>query len=192
MANGVPEGGGGNKVGVGIVIVLLLGGAAAVLYFATKKEPDKVVTTVTTSSAPSTAPTPTYELPAIDLPTDAGDDAGGDAGKSGGGLYINPCSAKCDGTITPEIKAAVGARANTAKQCYKSAIQDNETLSGDMSFTLKIGSNGQTCSLAITSDTTGSPKLQQCVRQRLAVTYPQPKGGCSEITGTLSFKNKGN
>jgi hypothetical protein len=192
MANGVPEGGGGNKVGVGIAIILLLGGAAAVLYFATKKAPETVTTVTTVTSASSVAaPAPTFELPPIDLPTDAGEDVGVDAAKPTGGGSYNPCSAKCEGSITPEIAAAVNARGNTAKQCYKSAIQDNETLSGDMKLRLKIGSNGQFCSIGVTSDTTGSPKLQQCVQQRLRVSYPQPKGGCLEVDVPINFKNKG-
>lgn len=191
MANGVPEGGGGNKVGVGIAIVLLLGGAAAVLYFATKKGPETVTTVTTVTSASSAAPAPTFELPPIDLPTDAGDDVGADAAKVASGGSYNPCSAKCEGSITPEITSALTARGNTAKQCYKSAIQDNETLSGDMKLRLKIGSNGQFCAVSVTSDTTGSPKLQQCVQQRLRVNYPQPKGGCLEVDVPINFKNKG-
>ncbi|MFI5301202.1 MAG: AgmX/PglI C-terminal domain-containing protein [Polyangiales bacterium] len=192
MAHGVPDGGGGNKVGVGIAIVLLLGGAVAVLYFATKKPVETTKTTTTVTSVTNTAPTSTLELPPLDLPTDAGEDTAVDAGKAPSGGFSNPCTATCDGTITPEIKAAASARANTAKQCYISGLQDNESLSGDMKLRLKIGSNGQFCGVSVISDSTGSPKLQACVKQRLsAVSYPVPKGGCLEVDVPIKFKNKG-
>jgi hypothetical protein len=177
--------------------VLLLGAAGGVLYFATKKDSNPVTTTVVTTATVSGSgapPAPTIEMPSIDLPVpDSGDTAVADASAkpvAGGGGTMNPCTAACGGTITPEIKQAVALRANTAKQCYKSAIQDNEGLAGEMAFSIRVGSTGQACSVSITSDTTGSPKLQQCVKQRLFVNYPAPKGGCADVTGNLSFRSK--
>ncbi|MEO7097673.1 MAG: hypothetical protein ABI175_30710, partial [Polyangiales bacterium] len=137
-------GGGGNGALIGLGVVLLLGAAGGILYWVTRApEPPKVSVT-----PPPTATTsePTIELPSIDPIPDTGvdtgpEDTGADAGKkiavAGGG-----CPAVCSGTITPAVKEAVAARAGTAKQCYKTALEGNEGLAGDMSVLVRVGADG--------------------------------------------------
>ena len=186
-------GGGGGGVAI-IVVVALLGIAGGVLYFVTRKPPEqKTVTTVETVSATTTSE-PTIDLPAID-PTmidsgvDAEEDSGVDAGKKVVAMG-EACPAACAGQPTDALKQAVGARAGTAKQCYKTALEGNEGLAGDMSVIVRVGTNGATCAVSIASDTTGSSRLQQCVKAKMAASYPTPRGGCVDISVPISFKPK--
>jgi hypothetical protein len=184
------SGGGGALVIVGVI--LLLGAAGAVLWFVTRKPPEPPkVTTVETVSASQTEST--IELPAIDPAlvdsgVDTGDDGGAEAGKKV--VAGEACTATCTGQITDALKQAVAARAGTAKQCYKTALEGNEGLAGDMSVLVRVGTNGSTCSVSVTSDTTGSMRLQQCVRGKMAASYPLPRGGCVDVRVPISFKPK--
>jgi hypothetical protein len=189
---GTGGGGSGNGVLIGVGVVLLLGAAGGILYWVTRTPEQPKPTVVTTAS--TTAPTePTIELPSIDPIPDAGPDtaeeAGADAGKKigvgGGG-----CPAVCNGTITPAIKEAVAARAGTAKQCYKTALEGNEGLAGDMSVLVRVGADGSACSVSISSDTTGSARLQQCVRNKMIAGYPHPSGGCVDVRVPIHFAPK--
>ncbi|GAC1544877.1 MAG: hypothetical protein NVS3B10_09010 [Polyangiales bacterium] len=189
--SGAGEGSGGGGAAVIIGVILLLGAAVAILWFVVRKPAEtKQVTTVETVSA---APTdPTIDLPSIDPVVDSGadtgEDTGADAGKkvAGGG----GCTSTCGGNVTDALKQAVAARAGTAKQCYKTALEGNEGLAGDMSILVRVGTDGQPCSVNVTSDTTGSNRLQQCVRSKMVASYPQPKGGCVDVRVPISFKPK--
>lgn len=186
--------GGSGPIIVGVV--LLLGAAGGILWWVNHKggetpTPPKESAAPTASSA---APQTTIDLPAIDLPKDAGEDtapvpdAGPKVATTGGGG--GGCPATCSGQITDAIKQAAAARAGTAKQCYKTALEGNEGLAGEIDIMLRVGTNGETCSASIASDTTGSGKLQQCVRSKMVATYPQPKGGCVELKVPVVFKPK--
>jgi hypothetical protein len=188
---GTGGGGGGNGVLIGVGVVLLLGAAGGILWWVTRAPEQTKTTTVT--SATATTSEPTIELPSIDPIPDTGVETGpedaGDAGKkvavAGGG-----CPAVCSGTITPAIKEAVAARAGTAKQCYKTALEGNEGLAGDMSVLVRVGTDGSACSVSISSDTTGSARLQQCVRQKMVAGYPHPTGGCVDVRVPIHFAPK--
>ena len=187
------EGGGGNGVLIGVGVVLLLGAAGGILYWVTRAPEQTKVTTVSSTSVTATAD-PTIELPSIDPIVDSGidtgaEDVGADAKKvanAGGG----GCPAVCSGTITPAIREAVAARAGTAKQCYKTALEGNEGLAGDMSVLVRVGADGSACSVSISSDTTGSSRLQQCVRQKMVAGYPHPTGGCVDVRVPIHFAPK--
>jgi len=188
---GAAKGGGGGAL-IGVAVVLLLGAAGGILWYVTRKPPEekKVATTASTSTA---APETTLDLPPPDLPKDAAVDDTGPT-DTGAKVAIGPgmdaCPAVCTGVISDAIKAAVGARAGTAKQCYKTALEGNEGLAGDMSLVVRVGTNGQTCSAAVQSDTTGSVRLQQCVKSKMVATYPAPKGGCVDVRVPINFKPK--
>lgn len=193
-AAGEGAGGGGNGVLIGIGVVLLLGAAGGILYYVTRTPEPQKVTTVPSASITATAE-PTIDLPSIDPIVDSGidtgpEDTGTDGGKkiaTGGG---GGCPAVCSGTLTPAIKDAVAARAGTAKQCYKTALEGNEGLAGDMSVLVRVGLDGSLCSVSIQSDTTGSNRLQQCVRQKMVAGYPRPTGGCVDVHVPIHFAPK--
>jgi len=174
-------------------VVRLLGAAGGILWWVNHRtEP---TTPPPVASAPLDAgagPATTIDLPAIELPTDAGPETGPDAApkpQPGGGAF-QPCPAACTGSINDAIKQAAAARAGTAKQCYKTALEGNEGLAGEIDISFRFGSNGETRSASVVSDTTGSSKLQQCVRSKMIATYPQPKGGCVELKVPVVFKPK--
>ena len=101
---------------------------------------------------------------------------------------INPCPASCSGTPTPDLVASIKLRADTTKQCYKALVDEKPPIAGAMDFTVRVGTNGQACSVLLTRDTTGSAKLGQCVRQRMTVKYPAPSSGCVDVAGSISFR----
>ena len=190
---GVPKKGG--SAGVIVGVILLLGAAGGVLFWVNRKdEPPKTTTSAQPSTSASTtaAPETTLDLPAIDLPKDAGtEDTGPKVVATNGGGGGGPCSCGSMGTITDEIKQAAASRGGTAKKCYQSALEGNEGLAGDMTVQVRIGPNGEACSAAVVSDTTGSSKLQQCVRLKMAAGgYPRPKGGCVDVKVPVVFKPK--
>jgi hypothetical protein len=180
--------GGGALIAVGIV--LLLGAAGGILWFVNKGSPPPPTPTVPTAATSPAQPATTLDLPAIELPPDAGEEAGppeaGPKVAAGGG----GCPASCTGALTDAIKQAAQARAQTARQCYKTALEGNEGLAGQIDVQLRIGTGGETCSVSVVSDTTGSSKLQSCVRSKMLGSYPQPKGGCVELKVPVVFKPK--
>lgn len=191
--SGTPKGGG--NAGVIIGVILLLGAAGGILFWVNRKGDDGPKPTPSTQASTSTSvtapPETTLDLPPIDLPKDAGvEDTGAKpatTGTGGGGA----CACGQSGSITDEIKQAAAARGGTAKKCYQSALEGNEGLAGEMTVQLRIGPNGEACSASIVSDTTGSSKLQQCVRLKMAAGgYPRPKGGCVDVKVPVVFKPK--
>lgn len=188
--------GGGNGALIVVGILVLLGAAGGVLYFVSKKPPEEQkITTVQSSSAPEPEttldlPPPPPEAPEVG-PEDTGVDAGEDTKKvavgvpSGGG-----CSAACAGILTPDVEQAVAARAGTARQCYKTALEGNEGIAGDMSVLVKVGPDGSTCSASVIANSTGSNRLAQCVQQKMYAAYPHPKGGCVDVKVPINFKPK--
>jgi hypothetical protein len=176
-----------------IGVILLLGAAGGILWWVNHRDATPTpppVASVAIDSGVGAATT--IDLPAIDLPVDSGPDVAPETGTTkapAGGPY-NGCPAVCSGGITDAIKQAAAARAGTAKQCYKTALEGNESLAGQIDISLKVGLNGETCAASVVSDTTGSSKLQQCVRSKMIATYPQPKGGCVELKVPVVFKPK--
>lgn len=189
---GTPKGGG--SAGVIIGVILLLGAAGAILFYVNRKDTTPQTIPSAQPSAPASttaAPETTLDLPPIDLPKDAGVEDTGPKTASTGGGGGNACSCGQSGSITDEIKQAAAARGGTAKKCYQSALEGNEGLAGDMTVLVRIGPNGEACSASIVSDTTGSSKLQQCVRLKMAAGgYPRPKGGCVDVKVPVVFKPK--
>ncbi len=194
MPAGTPKSGG---AGVIVIVLLLLGAAGGVLWYVTRKpaETPKTPVVATSASASTPAPAPTIDLPALPTVDDAGpetpDDAGADAAKKlASGPPVNNCPATCSGEPGGNISAQLNAKGATAKQCYKTAIEGNEGLSGDIVFQVRIGLDGSVCSVNTLSNSTGSNKLEQCARSRLMGSYAAPKGGCVDVKVPLNFKPK--
>jgi hypothetical protein len=191
---GTPKKGG--SAGVIIGVLLLLGAAGGILFYANRKEETPKTTPSALPSAPAstTAPAPetTLDLPPIELPKEAGvEDTGPKTATTSTGGGGSACSCGQNGSITDEIKQAAAARGGTAKKCYMTALEGNESLAGEMTVQVRIGPNGEACSASVLSDTTGSSKLQQCVRLKMASgSYPRPKGGCVDVKIPVVFKPK--
>jgi hypothetical protein len=185
--------GGGAAVILGVV--LLLGAAIGLLLYVRRDDSAKTSPTPSVSVPVATvaAPETTLDLPPIPIEVDAGADTGTKpkpttTGTGGGG---GGCGCTTSGAISDDIAKAAAARGGTAKQCYKTALEGNEGLAGTVTAQIRIGSNGEVCSVAIASDTTGSSKLQNCVRQKLSIGgYPKPKGGCVDVKVPVVFSTQ--
>ena len=182
--------GGGAAVIIGVI--LLLGAAGGILWYVNREDPKPATPTPSVSAPASStaAPTTTLDLPPLPIEIDAGADTGaapkpattGTGGGSGG------CACTQGGTANADLAKAAAARGGTAKQCYKAALEGNEGLQGTVTAIVRVGLNGEACSVTIASDTTGSSKLQQCVKQKLAIGgYPKPSGGCVEVKVPVVF-----
>jgi hypothetical protein len=177
-------------------VILLLGAAGGILWYVRRGNETPPPTPAPSVSVPaSTAePATTLDLPPIPIEIDAGPDTGGEkpkpatTGTGGGG---GGCACTTSGSISDDIAKAAAARGGTAKQCYKTALEGNEGLAGTVTAQVRIGANGEACSVTIASDTTGSSKLQNCVRQKMAAGgYPKPKGGCVDVKVPVVFSTQ--
>jgi len=186
---------GGGAAGV-IGVILLLGAAGGLLWYVRRDEPATPTPTPSASAPASTtaAPETTLDLPPIPIETDAGPDTGAEKPKpatTGGGGGSGGCACGTGGSPSDDLIKAASVRGGTAKQCYKSALEANEGLSGTVTAQVQVGINGEACSVTIVSDTTGSSKLQQCVKQKLAIGgYPKPKGGCVVMKVPVVFSTQ--
>jgi hypothetical protein len=184
--------GGGAAVIIGVI--LLLGAAGGILWYVRREDPKPVTPTpsVSASEATTAPPTTTLDLPPIPIETDAGADTGekpkpATTGTGGGG-GSGGCACTQGGTPNADLAKAANARGGTAKQCYKAALEGNEGLQGTVTAQVLVGTNGEACSVTIVSDTTGSSKLQQCVKQKLGIGgYPKPSGGCVAVKVPVVF-----
>jgi len=186
--------GGGAAVIIGVV--LLLGAAGGILWFVRREDPKPATPTPSVSAPASTvaAPETTLDLPPIPIETDAGADTGDKpkpATTGGGNAGSGGCACTSGGTPNEDLAKAAFARGGTAKQCYKAALEANEGLAGTVTAQVLVGVNGEACSVTIVSDTTGSAKLQQCVKQKLSIGgYPKPKGGCVAVKVPVVFSTQ--
>ena len=94
---------------------------------------------------------------------------------------------KCKGSPSDELESALAGRAKQARRCYETALKDDSTLKGKIGLTVRIASNGQVCSTAITQDE--MPTISGCVERvfRTVGAFPKPTGGCTDVTVPMSF-----
>lgn len=185
--------GGGAAVVIGVI--LLLGAAGGVLWYVRRGDdgPAKPAPSVSAPASTAAAPETTLDLPPIPIETDAGQDTGPEKPKPAttGGGGLGGCACGSTGSMSDDIAKAAAVRGGTAKQCYKTALEGNEGLAGTVTAVVRIGANGEACSVTIASDTTGSSKLQNCVRQKMSVGgYPKPKGGCVDVKVPVVFSTQ--
>src|SRR5262249_7359325 len=148
------EGGSKGSGPIIIGVILLLGAAGGILWWVNHRETPPTPPPVASGPVDSgVGGATTIDPPALDLPVASGPDMGPPetGGKAPTGGPYNACPATCSGGITDAIKQAAAARAGTAKQCYKTALEGNESLAGQIDISLRIGLNGETCAASIVS-----------------------------------------
>lgn len=201
---GVPSkslGGAAYLVGVVVLLALAIG-----LFVWKKNQP---TTTVTAQSATVTASAPAASSPAapalmyapppppkIEEEPDAGVVAkGGSLPKgtgapAGTGAPVGPCSAKCDGTMSGALQAALVGKAQTAQGCYQRALRTTD-VSGSMTVSVQVSNAGSVCNVSIANDTLHSAEVSSCVLGRFrGQSLPPPNGGCITANIPISFKSK--
>lgn len=99
-----------------------------------------------------------------------------------------PCEGECSGDATPELTAALRARASQARSCYERALAEDATLAGTLSVSARISPAGASCRASVDEDTLGQASVARCVVQRFqGGTYPAPKGGCVDVAVPIHF-----
>ncbi len=183
-AAGLPSGN-GRYIAVALLLLLLIGG---VIYWKKTQKPDVVVTTV---DAGVYVPHSRNIEDDIPLPP-AIEDAGPDTATKLVGPQSYGCEVKkCGGAPAGDLEHMLAFRAKGAHRCYDQALAVDSTLTGNVSITLRIGTNGIPCSVAVASNTTGNPSVGQCMAAAMrGGGYPAPKGGCVDVTVPILLKNK--
>lgn len=176
--------------GIGIMAVLIVG----LLVWRSRATPPPLpplptaTATQTTVAAPPPqfAPPPPPKIEVEPEPT-ATAVAGGTGVKGAGGP--NPCG-KCEGESNSALSSAIQSAAAGARGCYNRALQKGE-VSGRMNVSVTVGSGGQVCGAAITSDTVGSPQVSSCVLSRFqGRSFPAPSKGCLVVNVPINFTIK--
>lgn len=183
---GVPSGGNGKYI---VLVLLLLGGVGGLIYW--KKSQADDVGPVPSASVVTTAPPPRKKEDYIPPPPDPipSADAAPPPKQNTTFVASNGCEAKsCGGKSNADLDAALGARARASRRCYNQALASDNSLTGKMSISLRIGSNGTVCSANISSNELGSPQVANCVTNTFrSAGFPSPTGGCVEATVPMNF-----
>lgn len=184
---GVPSGGSGKYVVVALLLLGVIGGA--VVWKLSQKPPEPQVLVIDAAAPP---PTFTGRNPEDDVPLPPPvEDAGGDAGRKTVVTQgsSNQCDAKkCSGGSTSELETALSFRTRQAHRCYDNALAQDPTLRGKITLSVRVGSNGQTCSAGIASNEMGSSNVATCVANQFrGATFPAPKGGCVDLNIPINF-----
>lgn len=177
------------------VLAMLMGG---LLYWKLRPEPPPVLPAPVASrlvEAKPIAPAPLNAMPPPP-PVEEVEDAGTGAHKptAGSGPATTPkgpCSAKCgDGESSPALLSAINATASSARGCYNRALRTSE-VSGKMTVSMQVASNGAVCSASIANDTVGSSEIASCVLGRFrGKTLPPPHSGCVVVNVPINFTIK--
>lgn len=104
------------------------------------------------------------------------------------------CEAKCTGTATLELAAALTNRGAQARSCYNQALASDSTLKGNVNIGVKVGANGEVCGAYVAGNDmggSGGAYVGNCaVGVFRGATYPPPRGGCVDASIPLSFKSR--
>ena len=184
---GVPSGN-GKFIGLGLLVVA--GVVGVIVYFkACQKPADPVV--LTPSASVSTPPPPPRNTRDDDIPPPPPTpDAGSDAGTKTNVTYAaNPCDAKCTGSTTGDLEAALAQRAQQSKRkCYYPALPTDTTLKGRATISIKVGSNGSACAVSVASNELGNPAVAECTASFYrSGGFPAPKGGCVQVSVPINY-----
>jgi hypothetical protein len=179
---------GGNAKYVVVVVVLLAGIAGLLVWRATQKPNDQVVIHAPDAAAPVSVNTHVEDdVPPPPPIVDAGPQT--PIRPTGTGQTANCGAAKCGGASTPDLESALAFRAKQARRCYDSALENDNTLKGKVSISVRVASNGQVCSAGVASNDMGTSSVAQCVANKFRQTgyFPAPKGGCVDATVPITF-----
>ena len=186
---GVPSGGNGKYI---LLVLLLVGAVVAIVAYKKCGAGDGPTGPVPSVSA-SLPPPPRSKID-DDIPPPPPPEPSADAAsppKPNNTTYTasNGCEAKvCGGHSTPDLDAALAARARMSRRCYNNALAADNTLQGKMNISLRIGSNGAVCSASITSNDLGSQSVAACVQNAFRSSgFPSPAGGCVEANVPMNF-----
>jgi hypothetical protein len=188
---GVP-GSGGNAKYV-IVAALLLAGVIALLAWrgvSNRASATAPVATISSVAQPEPSNPKLEDIPPPP-PIEEKPEAGATGPKI---IYVQAggCDAKCVGTAPPELGGALQARGMQARRCYNQALTQDPSLRGHVAIDVRIGTDGNVCSVNVTANDMRTPNVANCAAHILMNGgYPAPRGGCVERIVPMSFVPQG-
>jgi hypothetical protein len=172
------------------VLAALIGG---LIYWKRGSEPPPPPPLTTQNTAKTAEPVNLNPPPPPPPPEeDAGAPAASaTAGPKGPGPVGPGACGKCgEGQSSPALNAAVTQTAQSAQGCYQRALRTSE-VSGSMTVSVQVGSNGSVCNASVVNDSVHSGDVTSCVLGKFrGRSYPSPTSGCVVVNVPISFKIK--
>lgn len=182
-----PKSGNAGFIAAALIMLLLIGG---LIFWKMRGSEEKPVAT-----APPPASTPEIKLeapPPPPPPPPPEEDAGK---KPNGKKFVGNPTGGCAGPCTGDsamTRAGLSGKAGQARGCYERALRNNNTLSGRLTMSVRVGPQGQVCSANVASNTLGDPGVASCVAQMFrSSSFPPPQGGCMDAQVPMNFVPKG-
>ena len=182
----------GGKMLVAIAAVAALGA----VFLMTQGEPEEAAPVAETENAPSAAPATSLaqhsfvvEEPPPSEPdaavaeepeeTEAAPRARRGGGGGGGG---------CEGTLSASAaRQVVNRNRGRVRSCYERRLKTINSLQGQVSVTLRIGTGGQVSGVRV-GGSLRDPEVFSCIRSAVSSwTFPAPEGGCANLSVPFSF-----
>ena len=154
-----------------MAVGLALGACAGSKPAPSASPPEYEIPTASASS-PAAPTAPPVDRPVAEQPPDAG-------------------TRRCEGAITAELMAAIRQRAQSARDCYESALQKDPKLRGRLQVAFRVGEHGEVLSASLPQDTVGSEELRTCVLGLAQMPYRYfPEHGCIDVALPIQFQPK--
>jgi hypothetical protein len=109
-------------------------------------------------------------------------------------IYVQAggCDGKCAGIAPPELNQALQIRGMQARRCYNQELTKDPSLKGHVEIAVRIGTQGNVCSVNVTANDMHTPNVANCAAHILMNGgYPAPRGGCVERIVPMSFVAQG-
>lgn len=93
------------------------------------------------------------------------------------------------GTLTqPEIQGALEPKLPKLLRCVQQRLSELEVLSGTITFTFQVATNGEVVAVSPSSSTLGDRGVERCMLEVAAATrFPPPHGGDAEFAWPLEI-----
>jgi hypothetical protein len=182
-----PKSGNAGFIVAALIMLLLIGG---LIFWKMRGSEEKPVAT------PPPTSTPEIKLEAPPPPPPPPPEVEEDAGKKPNGKkFVGTPTGGCAGPCTGDsalTRSGLSGKAGQARGCYERALRNNNTLSGRLTMSVRVGPQGQVCSASVASNTLGDPGVASCVAQMFrSSSFPPPQGGCMDAQVPMNFVPKG-
>ena len=180
----------GGKMIIALVAVAGLGG----VYLAMQPETEELAPVEEAESAPNAAPAtslaqhsfmveePPPSEPDAAVEEEPEETEAAPRARRGGG------SAGCEGTLSASAaRQVVNRNRGRVRSCYERRLKTINSLQGQVSVTLRIGTSGQVSGVRV-GGSLRDPEVFSCIRSAVSSwTFPAPEGGCANLSVPFSF-----
>ncbi len=96
------------------------------------------------------------------------------------GIVATGEQGRCTGKPTPGLRAEVQERTQDIATCGERLPPNQQSLSGELKFTLRVSTSGEVVALELLSDTLNDPAVLDCAKQKLSQRFEErPLEGCA-------------